>query len=449
MAEKKYDLLLYARRDSNKKIQPQPWYKERLQTKYNKPGLLKDRVPTLDSSGWTFVKDGLDDFRDGKPPVVDSSIIMKGKKGIKPSLRGSHSIDSSSPKQRIKPNLTKNEVIYSKCVPSHEKRIEKVNELEGNLLAHPLALYPHIEESLAPDAFDELVELLDPNLTVLDDLDEEEELLTPPPHPSTAAGAARIHDTHNDDDDTASSTSSIGFSKILKSNQYKWLHQTQEEITREERNKANRKRLETPQDTKIDIVTKEFCDWVRDLGGDSNNIEESTVNSLFASGYDTKPTLSVPVRVVELTNVPPELRADGQTSPEKQDELGTEKAYTPSWVKVKYGAWYLKPDTWKVLPAGQPLPDPKELEDKQMSEPKKKSKELDKVLTNLHGAKAFRCFVEEKGTRKPEFLETVSAQDEADVLERNTNENLRRRLNRKSTMEPPTPTSTAVPVVGM
>ena len=90
----------------------------------------------------------------------------------------------------------------------------------------------------------------------------------------------------------------------------------------------------------------------------------------------------------------------------------------PSWVKVKYGAWYLKPDTWKVLPADQELLDPKELEGKQMSEPKKKSKALDKVLTSHHGAQAFKSFIENKGTRVPEFLEAVNAQaDESDVIE--------------------------------
>ena len=31
-------------------------------------------------------------------------------------------------------------------------------------------------------------------------------------------------------------------------------------------------------------VTQDFCKWVSDLGGESNNIEESTIYSLFASG---------------------------------------------------------------------------------------------------------------------------------------------------------------------
>ena len=62
------------------------------------------------------------------------------------------------------------------------------------------------------------------------------------------------------------------------------------------------------QDEHIKTVTRDFCEWVASLGGEANNIEESTITSLFASGYETKPALSVPIHVVELTNVPPELR---------------------------------------------------------------------------------------------------------------------------------------------
>ena len=51
----------------------------------------------------------------------------------------------------------------------------------------------------------------------------------------------------------------------------------------------------------------------------------------------------------------------------------TGEKYTPSWVKFKYGAWYLKPKSWKKRNANEPLQDPKELEDKKESEAKKKS----------------------------------------------------------------------------
>ena len=72
-------------------------------------------------------------------------------------------------------------------------------------------------------------------------------------------------------------------------------------------------------------MTKEFCEWVASLGGESNNIEESTITSLFASGYETKPALSVPIHVVELTNVPPELRMSAAVPPQEQPQQKAEK----------------------------------------------------------------------------------------------------------------------------
>ena len=50
--------------------------------------------------------------------------------------------------------------------------------------------------------------------------------------------------------------------------------------------------------------------------------------------------------------------------------------YEPSWIKFKYGAWYLDPKTWQKRDTDQPLMDPKALKDQEMSEAKKKSKEL-------------------------------------------------------------------------
>ncbi len=50
--------------------------------------------------------------------------------------------------------------------------------------------------------------------------------------------------------------------------------------------------------------------------------------------------------------------------------------YEPSWTKFNYGAWYLNPKTWKKRPHDQPLQDPKELKDQEMSDAKKKSNAL-------------------------------------------------------------------------
>jgi len=68
-------------------------------------------------------------------------------------------------------------------------------------------------------------------------------------------------------------------------------------------------------DEEVKSVTQQFCEWVASLGGDSNNIDEATITSLFSSGYETKPALSVPIQVMELANVPPELRLSATLLP--------------------------------------------------------------------------------------------------------------------------------------
>ena len=52
-------------------------YKERLHTKYVKGLKPTDTSQHLAGKNWMFVKDGLDDFRDGLPPAVEGSDFIK------------------------------------------------------------------------------------------------------------------------------------------------------------------------------------------------------------------------------------------------------------------------------------------------------------------------------------------------------------------------------------
>ena len=58
-------------------------YRERIKNKYlsNKKDGLKSQV--LDAKQWVFVKDGLDDFRDGMPPPHEDILIKVWIKTIK------------------------------------------------------------------------------------------------------------------------------------------------------------------------------------------------------------------------------------------------------------------------------------------------------------------------------------------------------------------------------
>ena len=52
-------------------------YKERLYTKYIKSLGPRDTSKFLTGRNWTFLKDGLDDFRDGLPPPVEGGMVLQ------------------------------------------------------------------------------------------------------------------------------------------------------------------------------------------------------------------------------------------------------------------------------------------------------------------------------------------------------------------------------------
>lgn len=432
MAQNKYDLLLVPTA-KDKKIRQQPWYKERLQTKYIKSKKPNDPSHTLIGKNWVFIKSGIDDFRAGKPSQIGETFIVEGDKGISPVV--SHSKQSlSSSQTKAKSQLTKHQQVYSKSLPLQEGRRSYIEEMEYGLMQHPLALYPHLEEGLPPELFEEVVDILDPEMNP--EVGSEDG--------STDTSATRgqgVTDESFAGDLAAPSDKlvvSFNLSDISQQqktkNPYKWI--LQKEVGQKDDKKGLKKRPTSPsQDEHIKKVTKDFCDWVSGLGGESNNMEESTIMSLFASGYETKPALSVPIHVVELSNVPMELRLSAGLSPRGSGKksapssaatatstnagrFGTKaQGYQPSWVKVKYGAWYLDPMSWTPRPEGEPLEDPEEVKRREQSESKKKSDEMDMQLSPLHGAKAFRQFLEKSNRRKPEFmLKVAELQDEAEGL---------------------------------
>ena len=439
MAENKYDLLLGPKRDSNLRIQHQPWYKERLISKYK-----YDRKPALDTTSWVFLKDGLDDFRDGKPLIHTS--LLKGKRDIVlPPVNPAEASVTSSGKTKNKKDqskirsFTKQEAIYSKTIPNQEKRRQKVEDIEYSLLSHPLALHNEIGESLPPDVFEDICGILDPILCMSD-----KQPVVAPETKTQDLKIEKVESAANSElgcefkppsSESLSREPISGYNKAVRN-----IFATTEQIRAEE--EANKKeeqsRLDrrktlmvqcmrserrktlqniTPTATlsKIDNVTKEFCEWVKSFGGVTNNIEEDAIKTLFASEADN-PTLKNPVQVLELGNVPPELRdkrntlMDAVETSEVQDEI---LAVPKTNNKIKYGAWYLHPHSWKVRPANEKLKDPKELDKLKMSYMTQKTKLLEEELSETHGAQSFKQFVVQRGfERRPDFLDSVNDSDE-------------------------------------
>ncbi|KAM9329285.1 protein FAM47E [Gastrophryne carolinensis] len=397
-----------------------PWYRERLHRKFLKETNHKLNLSgALNSHQWKFLPKGLDDFRDGYPTSLDTSSISKGHLPL--LQNASHTLQ---PVQKPK-KFTKEQVCYSKLLPLQQARREYIDEIEYGLTQHPLALYPHLEEGVPPKLFEDIVEVLDPEMRLKSPLgvyednpeDLEEEI------PTLAAEQREVQSVKSQSvksRETSTRLSAMSEQSRLK-NPYTWIIKQEEPAKEEKRSKIIRP-LTPAVDGNVKQVTTDFCDWVTSLGGETCSVNESIISSLFATGYDTKPALSVPIHVVELSNVPVELRMSMGVSPRQSitktsaariREQLKESTYSPSWIKTRYGAWYLDPKTWKKQKVNEPLKDPMlDYRDKGIHS-KTRLSQKDEELLQLHGTNAFKDFVEKKGYRKPEFLNKIfSMKDE-------------------------------------
>ncbi|XP_078532061.1 protein FAM47E-like [Lissotriton helveticus] len=399
----------------------QPWYKERVTTKYLKdPHTKRNLSGSLNGCRWRFLDPAVDDFRDGYPPQ-SSCLSPLQTKGATPIIHNLHEPPGARDQKKPRRRFTKDQIVFSKLLPLQQARREYIDEIEYGLTKHPLALYPHLEDGIPPELFEDVIDILDPDMR-LDD--ETESCITPVEEqvdecktPEKEQQGRRSLKTK----DLSTRQSPIN-GKSKTKNPYKWIS-THDGVVKEDLT-CKKMQSTTPRiPENVKEATKEFCDWIKSLGGDTYNIDESTIFSLFASGFDTTPALSVPIHVVELNNVPAELRKSvGATKPRsglkaskgKDQELKRkESTYQPSWVKIKYGAWYIKPNLWRKLQANETLNDPHDGEDTMSPKTRIRLHQQDLELIELHGTTAFKEFIESKGYRNPEFLAKILAKKEA------------------------------------
>jgi len=527
----------------------QHWFKERLRTRVFKERTKEEAHKFLVGRNWTFVKDGLDDFRTGAPPdegpesvlrpkaygvigpnvfltdetrhkratgIKERAIPRRGGGGVVGGVSGkttaAASTEPPSKASRWKPE-EKMTLLFGKSTLTQTSKKRHIESLETSLLAHPLALYPHIEEGMPSDVFETVVDILDPELNIGSEANFDDDALiakqrrkgesmtaehgdhsmaeltteqltpTQPSHMmtgQTVSGLASanntatqekktLHQNNSPRESTVNRVSSHGQRKASTtrvqntkrtantnksstnkgsnagtSNSATLTANTANQHSRRKKSLLNHPQESPSLDLHISNITKDFCDWVAGIGGETNNIEEATVASLFASGYETKPALSVPILIVEDGAVPTELKGGDAPPPPtaltgKEEEEETEEtrksraesrrrktkeleAPSSSTVeprpRFRYGAWYLPPKLWRPLNVGEGLEDPKKLEDKAMSEGKIRSDKLDIELAPLHGSKVFIEYLEKKESRLPNFLTRVSQlQDEIDALQ--------------------------------
>ncbi|KAJ6657465.1 hypothetical protein lerEdw1_002400 [Lerista edwardsae] len=359
---------------------------------------------SLNGQRWKFLQRE-EDFREGFPPLHDS-ISTKHAKGPIPLIFPSKPEDPCKIQQRSQKMLPKPQSCPSKLRLMMPARKDYIAQVEYCLSQHPLALYPHLAESIPPELFKEVIGILDPEMLPLseeaDDADIEENLHLPPATPSQV-GVRRKEQT------TAKSFS------CKSKDPYTWFSK-KEVAAREQEARLN---FVPPLDENVRKATKEFCSWFDSLGGEKYDIDEATIISLFDAGYETKPPLSVPIHVTELDSLPAELRKyvgmpPPQTPVESISQQGgrRKESCQPRWEKIRYGAWYLDPKTWKKQKRNEPLEDPKS-EGTRIKNSRRAFDEKDAEIMQLHGTQAFKEFLDRKGYRIPEFLQQMLVMQEA------------------------------------
>ncbi|XP_048338683.1 protein FAM47A-like [Sphaerodactylus townsendi] len=373
-------------------MSPAPWYKERLSSKcFREHSSKKERYSdALNTQRWRFLKSGLDDFRHGCPLISDN-IIIRGEKGPLPVILRYKEPDALQTVPYTPRELhSKKDISFSKLTASQKTKRDYIAQTERCLAEHPLVLYPHLEESVSPELFRDVMKYLDTemyhNRRLLDESKSKGIL------PTLSYQMEHVIKT---DVRRTSTTQDL---KPPSRNLYTWPHK-KESTAREDASKID---YIPPLDENIKQITKEFCDWVNGMGGEYN-IEEATLLKLFDTRYETKPVTTTPIRFVELYHVPAELKQClGKPPPLKVGKSSVKAPPELKREKMKYGSWYLPPKTWEKQAHREKAAVPDILQ--KFLNARKYGKKEEKEKQLLYGIYAFEEFLELKGYRKPVFL---------------------------------------------
>ena len=177
-------------------------------------------------------------------------------------------------------------------------------------------------------------------------------------------------------------------------------------------------------DRKASTLINDFCLFARTLGDDGPAFIEDSIAELFAPAFRKHKARSA-VQVVQLGTIPLELRAMAGLQPVPPDPTskidpndGKKKTE-----KYRYGAWYLKPSSWKRLLKEDKLEDPftkvnmfhilnraiylhlqSHMKKTQLE---KKKAAFHEELAGLHGTKAFQKYLNQRGKKEPLFMRDI------------------------------------------
>uniref|UniRef100_A0A8D2DKI7 Protein FAM47E n=1 Tax=Sciurus vulgaris TaxID=55149 RepID=A0A8D2DKI7_SCIVU len=365
-----------------------PWYNDHLPSRCfskHKKKLLK--FPTsLDSRRWVFVKEGLDDFRKGCPSCED--LITRGpKEAFLPTI--SHRVPQPAPTKSRK-KLSKDIGLFSTLSGAQLARKAFVEDVEASLTQHPLAQYPTLQEDLPADILSKVLEVLDPDRKLQDTWAYcEDQGKRTKELPKVVK--------------CLSKRSFLEPPKIPGSNRKNLIHK--EDI-------LSKKDLPDSQSHRhIPKGISDFCKWVATFG--DLGIDEEFMMQQVDVDYECRPTYN-DYHIKKINLLPSDLKYCTRLNKLKEirfsiEELDFERklhkfknSYKPNWVKMRYGAWYLKPKLWRKLVNDEPLIDPKILHESQGSRTPQTE-----IIDDLYGTIAFKDFIVSKGYCMPDILEKL------------------------------------------
>ncbi|KAM6440956.1 protein FAM47E-like [Liasis olivaceus] len=369
---------------------------------FQQHGCHKSRLSgSLNGQHWRFLRSGLDDFREGFLPSLEG-IITQPARGPSPPLLSGKPKNLVKASQGSRKMLTEPQSYISKLSLVSRTRRDHVAQAEYCLSQHPLALYPHLQESIPAEIFKEVMSVLDPD--VLPASQEPDANCEGEPRPPSTIPSL-LEDKRN----RQARAKRVSCKDPENKAPYTWFSPI-EVAARELEARLN---YVPPLDENIKQVTKDLCDGFDSLGGEKYNIDEDAVLSMFDEGYKTMLPIFLPIHVEELHDLPMDLRKHVGMPPSQamrknadQDVQSSKDPCQSRWEKIRYGAWYLDPKTWKKQKANEPLENPKAKESNIKNSRKIISEENAKFV-QLHGTHAFREFLERKGYRIPEFLQQM------------------------------------------
>ncbi|XP_059534675.1 protein FAM47A-like [Myotis daubentonii] len=310
--------------------------------------------------------------------------------------------------------------LCSKLSPAQRARKAFVENIEASLTQQSLANCLNLEEALPPDLLLKVLEVLDPDRKLEDTWAHcegtKERKKTPThlceEHPEqTNLEPPQLNleppeeDNLEPEDQTHVQTAKESLQSYLFS------------LFPEEETNA-KCTTDIPKDLGLQKSRRrirEFCRWIDDNFGDIGIVEEDLMKQ-FEVDLEVPLTHNT-VKIKKISQLPLKIRPCKQLDDIQQRKFSLQEGnwqrklrkpedpHKPKREKIRYGAWYLDPKSWKKLVNGQPLPDPKVVPDK---EHLTDGRHLEPdIIDELYGPIAFKDFIVSKGYRMPGVIEKM------------------------------------------